>query len=99
MALFAIPAVYYFALIVGAATYPGYSHVTNYASELGAAGAPYPALFNVSIILAGAAAILAALTMSRGLHNAGAAPEVDPGSGRLVHVGRRDGDGWNVSDA
>ena len=30
MALFAIPAFYYFALIVGAATYPGYSHVTNY---------------------------------------------------------------------
>ena len=29
VALFAIPAVYYFALIVGAATYPGYSHVTN----------------------------------------------------------------------
>ena len=60
-ALIAIPVLYYFALIVGAATYPGYSHVTNYASELGAAEAPYPAIFNVSIIAAGIAAIVAAI--------------------------------------
>jgi hypothetical membrane protein len=62
-ALIAIPALYYFALIVGAATYPGYSHMTNYASELGAAGAPYPWLFSDSIMLAGAAAIVAALLL------------------------------------
>ena len=49
VALIAIPAFYYFALIVGAATYPGYSHVTNYASELGAADAPHPQLFNIPI--------------------------------------------------
>lgn len=72
LALIAIPALYYFALIVGAATYPGYSHVTNYASELGAEGAPYPALFNVSIMLAGAAGIVAALTMPAALGEAGA---------------------------
>lgn len=58
-ALIAIPALYCFGLLVGAASYPGYSHMTNYASELGAAGAPYPWLFNTSIILVGAAAILA----------------------------------------
>ena len=56
VALIAVPICYYFALIVGAATYPGYSHVTRYASELGAADAPYPALFNVPIILGVAAA-------------------------------------------
>jgi hypothetical membrane protein len=39
-ALIAVPICYYFALIVGAATYPGYSHITRYASELGAADAP-----------------------------------------------------------
>lgn len=59
-ALVAIPLLYYFALIVGAATYPGYSHVTRYASELGAADAPYPDLFNYSIVLAGLAALFAA---------------------------------------
>lgn len=72
MALIAIPVLYYFALIVGAATYPGYSHVTNYASELGAAEAPYPALFNISIILAGAAAIFASLAMPASFRAAGA---------------------------
>ncbi|HET9397194.1 MAG TPA: DUF998 domain-containing protein [Sphingomicrobium sp.] len=72
MALIAIPALYYFALIVGAATYPGYSHVTNYASELGAAEAPYPALFNISIILAGAAAIFAAIATPGSFQAAGA---------------------------
>ena len=65
--LIAIPVLYYFALIGGAATYPGYSHVTNYASELGAADAPFPALFNVPIILAGIAALVAAILLTRGI--------------------------------
>ena len=70
-ALIAIPALYYFALFAGAATYPGYSHVTNYASELGAAEAPHPELFNIPIILAGVAALAAALLMPRGLGQLG----------------------------
>src|SRR5204862_7229109 len=41
-ALIAVPICYYFALVASAATYPGYSHVTRYASELGAADSPYP---------------------------------------------------------
>lgn len=72
LALIAIPILYYFALIIGAATYPGYSHVTNYASELGAADAPYPWLFNVGIMLAGAAAILAAFLIPKSLPEIGA---------------------------
>ena len=71
-ALIAITALYYFGLIAGAAVYPGYSHVTNYASELGAAAAPYPWLFNLSIILAGVAAIVAGLAMPGALASAGA---------------------------
>jgi len=71
-ALVAIPVLYCFGLLVGAATYPGYSHMTNYASELGAADAPYPWLFNTSIILVGAAAILAGLTLSKALGGLGA---------------------------
>lgn len=71
--LIAIPVLYYFALLVGAATYPGYSHVRNYASELGAAEAPYPAIFNVSIMLAGIAAVGAAALLPRGLAQLGGA--------------------------
>jgi hypothetical membrane protein len=59
-ALIAVPTLYYFALLLGAAIYPGYSHVTRYASELGAAGAPHPELFNYSIMLAGVACIVGA---------------------------------------
>ena len=63
-ALIAIPVLYYFGLFAGAATYPGYSHMTNYASELGAAGAPHPELFNVSIILMGIVALAAAALLT-----------------------------------
>jgi hypothetical membrane protein len=58
--LIGVPVLYYFALLVAAATYPGYSHVTNYASELGAAEAPYPQMFNIPIFLAGVVALIAA---------------------------------------
>ena len=73
LALIAIPVLYYFALLVGAATYPGYSHVTNYASELGAAEAPYPWLFNYAIMLGGAAALIAAATLPKAFAALGAA--------------------------
>ena len=72
-ALVAIPLIYYFALLAGAATYPGYDHMTRYASELGAADAPYPALFNVSIMLAGIAALAAAWLLPAALERLGAA--------------------------
>jgi len=68
-ALIAVPVTYYFGLLVGAATYPGYSHVTRYASELGAAGAPYPALFNVSVIIGGIAALLGSIGLAGALRD------------------------------
>jgi hypothetical protein len=68
-ALVAVPLLYYFALIAGAATYPGYSHVTRYASELGAAGAPYPWLFNYSVVAMGAAAICGAAGLGGALRD------------------------------
>lgn len=68
-ALIAVPVLYYFALIVGAATYPGYSHANRYASELGAAGAPYPDLFNYSIVIGGIAALLGAVGMAGALRD------------------------------
>ena len=70
-ALVAVPLLYYLALFGGALAYPGYSHVTQYASELGAAGAPYPGLFNNSIIAAGLAAILGGYALLAGLPRIG----------------------------
>lgn len=58
------PIFYYFGLLGGAATYPGYDHATRYASELGAADAPYPWLFNYSIIACGAAALIGAVGLA-----------------------------------
>lgn len=54
-----VPAFYFAALLAGAAFYPGYSHVTQYASELGASEAPHPWIFNSGIVAAGVAALLA----------------------------------------
>ena len=62
--LILVPVFYYVALIGGALTYPGYSHVTRYASELGAADAPYPGLFNYNIIAGGLAAIAGSIGMA-----------------------------------
>lgn len=61
------PLFYYVGLIGGAAAYPGYDHATRYASELGAADAPYPWLFNYSIIACGGASILGAMGLAPAL--------------------------------
>ena len=55
----AVPILYLLALVLGSALYPGYSHVTRYASELGAAEAPHPWIFNSGIVAAGVGALLA----------------------------------------
>lgn len=65
--LIAAPVFYYIGLFAGAATYPGYDHMTRYASELGAADAPYPIIFNASIIACGVAAIIGAFGAWSGL--------------------------------
>ena len=80
-ALIAVPVFYYFGLLVGAATYPGYSHVTRYASELGAADAPYPALFNLSIIVGGIAALLGSIGL------VGALRDLSGGRGWAIAAG------------
>jgi hypothetical membrane protein len=55
-----VPVLYYAALIGTSLLWPGYSHVTQYASELGSAESPRPELFNVTIVAAGVCAMLAA---------------------------------------
>ncbi len=56
----AVPVLYFGTLLIAASTWPQYSHVTRYASELGSAEAPVPWIFNRGIMLMGATCVLAA---------------------------------------
>jgi hypothetical membrane protein len=50
----------YFANVFGSSLfYPGYSHITQYASEMGSNSATYPAVFNTGVMLVGVAAMAA----------------------------------------
>ena len=57
----AVPILYFGNLLVSPLFYPGYSHVTQYASELGGPDAPRPAIFNTGVVLTGLATIAAGL--------------------------------------
>lgn len=61
----AVPFLYFGTIFLGALFYPGYSHVTQYASELGSAQAPHPGIFNVGASLAGLACLAAGLGLAR----------------------------------
>ena len=54
-----IPVVYFGLLIIAPLIYPGFSYVTNYASEMGSTDARYPAVFNTGVMLCGVAGLLA----------------------------------------
>jgi hypothetical membrane protein len=54
-----VPVLYYTALLATPLFWPGYSHVRQYASELGSADSPRPELFNFTIVAAGVAGMLA----------------------------------------
>jgi hypothetical membrane protein len=64
-----VPVLYFGTLLVAASTWPGYSHVTRYASELGSAEAPAPWIFNRGIMLMGATCVLAALGFGAALRD------------------------------
>ena len=49
----AVPVLYFGVMLAAAATWPGYSHVTRYVSELGGPEAPQPRIFNYGIIFMG----------------------------------------------
>lgn len=53
-----VPFLYFGTVILSALTYPNYSHVRQYASELGSANARYPYIFNVGIVLTGLATLV-----------------------------------------
>lgn len=61
------PVFYYIGLIGGGLLWPGYSHVSQYASELGSAAAPYPSFFNTSVILCGLSAVIGGAGLSHAL--------------------------------
>jgi hypothetical membrane protein len=64
----AVPLLYFGTLIVAASTWPEYSHVTRYASELGGPEAPKPWIFNGGIIVMGIACVLAAVGLGQALY-------------------------------
>lgn len=63
----AVPILYFGTLFVAASTWPGYSHQTRYASELGGPEAPKPWVFNSGIAVLGIVCIGAAFGFGRAL--------------------------------
>lgn len=65
----AAPIVYFSTVIVASLFYPGYSHMSQYASELGSASAAHPAIFNAGIMLLGVLSILGGIGYHLGLRS------------------------------
>jgi glucan biosynthesis protein C len=61
------PLFYYVGLIGGSLLWPGYSHVTQYASELGSSASPNPMFFNGNVILCGLAALIGGFGLTHAL--------------------------------
>jgi hypothetical membrane protein len=59
------PILYFGTLLLSPLFFPGYSHITQYASELGSAAAPCPAIFNTGMMLTGAAGLAAGWGFAR----------------------------------
>jgi hypothetical membrane protein len=77
----AAPLLYFTTMIATSLTWPGYSHATQYVSELGSAAAPHPWLFNAGIVATGILGLLAGVGISRFF-----ARERRPWSGGLAGV-------------
>lgn len=67
MAGIAVPFLYYGTMLASSLFFPGYSHMTQYASELGGPDAIRPAIFNTGIILMGICGIAAGFGTSAAL--------------------------------
>jgi len=68
----AVPLLYFGSVFLASLFYPGYNFVRQYASELGAEGAPHPYVLNVGLILVGFTAVAAAYGFRRVLRRLGA---------------------------
>jgi hypothetical membrane protein len=69
-----IPILYFGSVLAAAFFYPGFSFVRQYASELGADGAPHPRILNGGLMLLGVASVIAAAGLWCGLRRLGARP-------------------------
>jgi hypothetical membrane protein len=73
----AAPVLYFGNLLFSALFYPGYSHLTQFASELGGPDAPHPAIFNAGAMATGVVTMLAGfgllLALTRLMGNIGMA--------------------------
>ena len=69
-----VPLFYFGGLLAGGMLYPGYSHLTQLPSALGAVGAPHPLVFNASLMLTGVSLFLSALAFYGAMHALGARP-------------------------
>jgi hypothetical membrane protein len=67
-----VPVLYFGTILVSSLFYPGYSHVRQYASELGSASARHPAIFNTGMIAMGVAAIVSLIGFHAALRRLGA---------------------------
>ena len=68
----AVPFLYFATLGLGGWLTDGYSHVSQYASELGITGSPAAGLFNGGIVLTGLATLLGAIGLFVATRDAGA---------------------------
>src|ERR1039458_10531164 len=67
----AVPFLYFGSQIVAALCYPGYSFLSQSASQLGSDLARYPAVFNIGAIVTGFATLIASWGFLRGLNSVG----------------------------
>jgi hypothetical membrane protein len=67
----AVPFLYFGSQIVAAFFFPGYSFLSQSASQLGSDSARYPALFNIGAIVTGLATLIASWGFLRGFNGVG----------------------------
>jgi hypothetical membrane protein len=67
-----VPFIYFAIIVLSSCFYPGYSHMRQTISELGANNAPHPGIFNVGVIINGAATLIGAFGYFRALKHLGA---------------------------
>ncbi len=70
----AVPVLYFGGLIAGGVAFPGFSHLTQQPSELGALGAPHPWIYNGAMAAAGIAFVLGGLGLWRAIVILGGRP-------------------------
>jgi hypothetical membrane protein len=68
----AAPLLYFGSVVTAALSYPGFSLIRQFASELGANDAPHPLILNVGVVLSGVATILAGAGFRMALARLGA---------------------------